>query len=126
MLRICMCIVIVLAATACSKHDTRDESVLYGTWVDGSHPADTLRFSRQNNQNIMEIIQSTGQTPYSALEYNYVDGKLGLVLIGAIHPNKVISSFTWKDQNKVFDILGYEIFPLISLPDAHLTYTRVK
>jgi hypothetical protein len=117
------CIITVLAL-ACSKHDTRDESVLYGTWVDSNNPGDTLRFVRENNQNVMQIIQTSGPTPYSELVYTYVEGKLGLLLIGASQPNKTINSFTWTQQNKSFDMEGYELYPLLSTV-THLTYKKV-
>ena len=127
MLRVYMgvCMAVGLLIAGCSKHDSRDESVLYGTWVNTSEPKDTLRFMRLDNQNIMQIIQTSGTTPFSELVYTYVEGKLGLVLVGANQLYKTVDSFTWTQQNQAFDIDGYQLYPLLPTVNR-LTYVRVS
>jgi len=130
MLRLCLVVSIVLAmlASACSKKDDDNETVLYGAWINSKAPGDTLQFMLKNNKNILRYNQSfnPGLPQYAEIEYRYKNGKLSAGVFGLAAPLRDINSFTWIEQNKKFDILGYQLYLFMSSSATHFTYIKVN
>jgi len=116
-----------LLAIACSKNDSDNASLLYGTWVKGAQTGDTLWFLRKGGKNIMRSNQSfnPGLTVYKEEEYAFKNGKLSRVLAPASSAFSHIDSFTWTQQGKEFEVLGYQLFMFMSSTLTKFTYTKV-
>jgi hypothetical protein len=129
MLRLFICLAIgwALLATACSKNNGDNESILYGTWVKGIQAGDTLWFMKKAGKNIMRSNQSfnPGLTVYTEEEYSFKNGKLARVLQAPSSALSQLDSFTWKRQGKEFEILGYQLFPFMSSTVTRFTYTKI-
>ncbi len=130
MLRLFIVVSIAFAmlATACSKNNDDNETVFYGTWINNNAPGDTLQFMRKNSKNILRFNQSLnpGMPLYLEIEYRYKNGKLSAAVFGSFEPIRDIDSFTWIQQNKKFDVLGYQLYLIMSSTVTHFTYTKVN
>ena len=126
-LLICLFMAFALLAIACSKNDNDNESLLYGTWVKGTQTGDTLWFLRKAGKNIMRSNQSfnPGLTMYKDEEYAFKNGKLSRVLAPVSSAFSHIDSFTWKQEGKEFEVLGYQLFLFMSSTLTKFTYTKV-
>ena len=122
---ICLSLAIACFCTACSKNDADNENIMYGTWVKGTHAGDTLVFMRKNGQDILKSNQSFNPNlpTYKESEFSYSNNKLSVALISS---KAEISSFAWKQQGKVFELNGYELFPFMSSTVSVFTYTKVN
>jgi len=126
-LLICLFMAFALLAIACSKNDSGNESLLYGTWIKGSQTGDTLWFLRKDGKNIIRSNQSfnPGLTMYKDEEYAFKNGKLSRVLAPVSSAFSHIDSFTWKQEGKEFEVLGYQLFLFMSSTLTKFTYTKV-
>ena len=126
-LLICLFMAFALLHAACSKNDNGNESLLYGTWIKGSQTGDTLWFLRKDGKNIIRSNQSfnPGLTMYKDEEYAFKNGKLSRVLLPVSSAFSHIDSFTWTQEGKEFEILGYQLFLFISSTLTKFTYTKV-
>ena len=66
-------IVFALIFSGCKKSDTQSETILFGTWVKGANPGDTLQFMRKNNKNILRYNMSfsAALTAFTEVEFRY-------------------------------------------------------
>ena len=121
-------IAMVMLVCACSKSNTGEESVLYGSWVNNGVPGDTLQFMHKNNRDVLRFNNSFNPTlpVYTEVAYTYKNGKLQVGLYGAGEPLKAINSFIWKQPSKEFDILGYQLYLFMSSSVTHFTYTKIN
>ena len=118
----------MLAAGCSSSNDPVNEASFYGMWVKGNQAGDTLQFMRKNNKNIMRGNMSFNASlpMYSEVEYKYINGKLAVEFAGAGSEMKVIESFTWKKEGKEFDILGFQLYLIMSSSVTHFVFTKVN
>lgn len=118
---------LALLGAACTKNNNNNESLLYGTWVKGPNTGDTLYFLRKDGKNIMRSNQSFNPslTAWSDWEYRYSNGKLSVALFGGTE-FRSLDSFTWLQQGKKFDVLGYQVFMFMSSSMTHFVYTKVN
>jgi len=129
MLRIVLIAIIacsLLAACAKSK-ENNNEPALYGAWVNSNLPTDTLWFTAKGGKNILRCNNSFNASApaYTELEYFFRDGKLSLALGGPSGTNRLIDSFTWKQENKQFDILMYQLYLFMSSSTTHGVYNKI-
>ena len=130
MLRLCLVVSIVFAllAAACSKKEDDNETVLYGVWINSKAPGDTLQFMLKNNKNILRYNQSFNPAlpQYAEIEYRYKNSKLSAAVFGPAASLRDISSFNWIEQNKKFDVLGYQLYLFMASSATHFTYIKVN
>ena len=121
-------IVFVLLAAACSKKDDDNETVLYGVWINSKAPGDTLQFMPKDGKNILRYNQSFNPAlpQYAKIEYRYKNGKLSAGVFGPAASLGDISSFNWIEQNKKFDVLGYQLYLFMASSATHFTYIKVN
>ena len=62
---------------------------------------------------------------YTELEYSFKDGKLAAAVFGPFSEMRTIDSFTWKQENKTFDILIYQLYSFISSSATHGVYIKI-
>jgi hypothetical protein len=118
-----------LLLTACTKSkNDNNEAALYGTWVNNNAPNDTLWFMNKGGKNILRYNNSfnTGAPMYSEAEYFFKNGELSFALGGPSGITRLIDSFTWKQENKEFDILIYQLYLFISSSSTHGSYTKIQ
>ena len=117
-----------MLAAACSKKDDDNETVLYGVWINSKAPGDTLQFMLKNNRNILRYNQSFNPalSQYAEIEYRYKNGKLSAAVFGSAASLRDIDSFTWIQQNKKFDVLGYQLYLFMASSASHFTYIKVN
>lgn len=101
-----ICTVIISCGKSNNSAASADETVFYGTWVKGSDAGDTLQFYRKNNKNIMHYNMSFNASlpAYDEVEYTVTDGKLAIKNHLGRNDYFPITSFTWKQYGKEFDI----------------------
>jgi len=119
-----------LLALACTKSKTDDtpEAALYGVWLNGNVPNDTLWFMNKGGKNILRYNNSfnTAAPVYAEVEYFFNNDELSFMLGGPSGISKLIDSFTWKQENKQFDILSYQLYAFISSSTTHGLYTKIE
>ena len=110
-------IVLCILSFACTKEASKNESVLYGTWVKGSNPGDTIWFIKKSSKHIVRYASSfnPNMPMYSENEYKYNDGKLSIKRF----PQQTdeyfpVTSFTWVQSGREFSIVNSELFPFLS------------
>jgi hypothetical protein len=122
---------VVLVFTGCAKNKTNDftgsESELYGVWVKGPNPGDTLEFMRKNNKNIMRRLElfNAGIPTYSEREYRYQDGKFGAKYYSSADDFYQINSFAWTQAGREFTLLAFQLLPIISSTTTWYTYRKI-
>ena len=123
----CIACLLALACTK-SKTDNNPEAALYGVWVNGNVPNDTLWFMNKGGKNILRYNNSfnTATPTYTEVEYFFKNGELSFELGGPSGISKLIDSFTWKQENKQFDILIYQLYAFISSSTTHGLYTKIE
>jgi len=118
-----------LLALACTKSKTGNnpEAALYGVWVNGNVSNDTLWFMNKGGKNILRYNNSfnAAAPAYTEVEYFFKNGELSFVLGGPSGIVKLIDSFTWKQENKQFDILIYQLYLFISSSITHGVYNKI-
>ena len=122
-------ITLALLLVACTKSkDGGNEAALYGVWVNGNVPNDTLWFMNKGGKNILRYNNSfnTAAPAYTESEYFFKNDKLSFALGGPSGIVKLIDSFTWKQENKQFDILIYQLYAFISSSTTHGLYTKIE
>ncbi len=119
-------ITLAFIISSCSKNND-DADILHGTWVKGSNFGDTLIFSRENGAYVLKYNMSFNPTlpAYHTSSYTYQDNKLKVDLYGSLIKTE-ISSFTWKQHGKEFEVLGYQLFPIMSSTGTKFTYTKIN
>ncbi|MGC3979215.1 MAG: hypothetical protein QM751_13890 [Paludibacteraceae bacterium] len=127
MLRSLICLMggILLLGSGCSKNNNSPESALYGTWVKGVAAGDTLWFMNKGGRNILRANMSfnPGLANYTEMEYSYVNNKLQVDMYGG--GLKDLDSFSWKEQNKSFELLGYQLYMFMSSTLTKFTFTKL-
>jgi hypothetical protein len=121
-------LITALLLGSCRKNNTADnEAVLYGAWVNTSHPGDTLHFINKNNKNILRYNVSLNAVhpAYEESEYSYADGKLSVAVFGAGTILHSINSFTWKQPGQRFEVQGIQLFMIMSSSSTYFTYRKV-
>ena len=123
----CLSIAAALLVIACSKNSDGNESVLYGRWSKGTNVADTLEFMNKGGKNILRFNGSFNPAvpATTEVEYSYKKGRLSVAVFGPGEAPREIESFTWKQQNKQFDILGFQLYIIMSSSTTHFTYTKI-
>ena len=113
---------------SCKKEKSGDESIFYGTWVKGTNVSDTLRFYQKSGRNIMAYNLSFNPSlpAPTEVEYFYNDGKLSFRYINFPNSTFSINSFVWKQFGNEFDILGYELFNIMSSTQTHFLYHKIQ
>ena len=116
------------------KREAADASSIYGTWViegdgPGREPADTLRFYRKDEKNLLAFY--TAGTPGSAwnpetiTEFATAGNKLQFKdYTGQSTNNMPVESFEWVN-NKEFSIKFHELLLYIS-SDYRVTYQKIE
>lgn len=118
-----------IAAGSCSKNKESKATELTGTWIKGSNAGDTLYFIEQNGKNILRYNASfnAGLPAFTEIEYRYVNRKLALKNFlaqpGSYYP---IESFRWLQQGREFEVLGYQLFPIMSSTITVFTYRKIN
>lgn len=128
MLRLIVCLsIMALLATACSKNNDGDESLLYGTWVKGANTGDTLWFMRKDGKNIMRSNQSFNPAlpAYTETAYRFKDGKLTKVLPITSSAFSGFDSFAWIETGKRFEILGYQLYMFMSSTATKFAFKKI-
>jgi len=117
-----------LLLAACTKSkDNNNEAVLYGVWVNSKAPMDTLWFMNKGGKNILRYNNSfnIAMPAYTELEYFFKNGELSIALGGPSGITRFIDSFAWKQENRQFDILIYQLYLFISSSTTHGVYTKI-
>lgn len=121
----------VLFTASCDKDaddDDTAEAVLYGIWVKGSNPGDTLVFSKKSGTNVMWMNLSMNPQFFAPAEreYRMENGKLQIMLgPGLQAPWHTIESFTWKTPGQQFEILGFHLYMTMSSSITKFTFNKV-
>ena len=123
----CIACLLALACTK-SKTGTNPEAALYGIWVNSNAPMDTLWFMNKGGKNILRYNNSfnVAAPAYTESVYFFKTDKLSFALGGPSGIVKLIDSFTWKQENKQFDILIYQLYAFISSSTTHGLYTKIE
>ena len=119
------CMLACILFAACSKNNDSDEQFLYGVWVKGNNPGDTLLFMNENGRHIFQFPASLSPAAagYTKLPYRYQKKKLYVQLTtDAEYP---LSSFTWKTEGRSFELQGNDLYPYMSSIAPKHTYTKV-
>ena len=122
-------ITLALLLAACTKSkDGSNEAALYGAWVNSNAPMDTLWFMNKGGKNILRYNNSfnVAVPSYTEVEYFFKNGELSFALGGPSGITKLVDSFTWKHENKQFDILIYQLYAFISSSTTHGLYTKIE
>jgi len=121
-------IVCMLLVAACSKSNSGNETIFYGTWVNSNAPKDTLQFTRRDGKNILRTNQSfnTSLPNNQETEYSFINGKLAVYVFGPNEAFNLVTSFAWIQEEKQFDILGFQLYPFMSSSTTHFTYTKIN
>ena len=117
---------IAVVAIACTKNNDISESSFYGTWVKGSNFGDTLIFAKENGINVLKYNDSFNPAlaMYDTVAYRYRNNKLRVAFYGTT--DREISSFAWKEEGKVFELLGYQLFPFMSSSVTKFEYRKIR
>jgi hypothetical protein len=123
-----LCAVTVLLAVASCSKSNNNSNTLQGVWVNENLPNDTLRFVQKFGKNILQVNMSFNPAlpTYTEYEYKFVDGKLWVALAPTASPDHPIDSFTWIDQGKKFEILGFQLYLFMSSSTTHFRYHKVS
>jgi hypothetical protein len=110
---------------SCSKPEASAgaEHELYGKWVMGPNPMDTIEFIRVGNRNIMRSWFPQGYMIYSETPYKFANEKLRLKYF-SIDEYRAISTFTWTQQGVEFQVAGFELYPFMSSTTI-FTYRKI-
>ena len=130
MFRFCCILVpvLLLLAPACTKKTAASsDSQLYGIWVNENGPGDTLRFMQVGSKNVLRMNASfnTPVPTYTDYEYSFTNGQLSLATAAPSGPWRLISSFTWLQQGKEFDVLAFQLYLFLSSSVTHGRYRRI-
>ena len=120
---------IVISAASCKKEQAANATLLTGTWIKGANAADTLYFRQNNGKNVLHynISFNAALPAFTEIEYSFQNGKLALKnFMAAQNDFYVIESFNWKQEGKEFEVLGYQLFPIMSSTQARFTYRKIN
>ena len=111
---------------ACTKSNNSSETFLYGTWVKGNNPGDTLLFMNENGRHIFQFpaALSSAMYGYTKRPYRYQQKKLYVQLASDIE--FPLSSFKWITEGKSFELQGNDLYPYMSSIAPKHVYTRVN
>jgi len=114
--------------SACTKNTENREAAMHGIWINSQLPNDTLWFANKNGKNILRYNNSFNPNApvYTESEYFFANGKLSFNLGGIAGTTRTIDSFIWKQENKQFDILIYQLYMFISSSTTHGVYTKIQ
>jgi hypothetical protein len=127
-LSLLLSIISVTVIASCSKKDAVNsgEGSLYGIWVKGSAPGDTLRFVNRNGINYM-LLNERGISQYPSshsIEYKYEDDKL--YVKDAYGGNFwQLHSFTWQERGLKFDVQAPELYWFVAVSPGNFTYRKI-
>jgi hypothetical protein len=118
-----------LTMASCKKGQEMENLLLTGTWIKGTNAGDTLYFTKTNGKNVLRYNASFNPAApaVTEIEYNYQNSKLSLRNFMATQDNfYILQSFSWKQEGKEFEVLGYELFPFMSSTQTRFTYSKVN
>jgi hypothetical protein len=121
-------IVLVSLLAACKKDVTQSESALYGTWVKGNQPGDTLQFLEKNRKHILRQNDSfnPAMPAYTEKEYKYQNGKLSIQLFAPFSEEfNPIDSFRWISFGREFTLQGIQLYIFMSSTQTYFTYRKL-
>jgi len=121
-------IYIAIVFISCKKVDTNAASTLYGNWINISKPNDTLHFMKKNNKDILRYNGSfnTGIPAYTEVEYIFRGSALSLKLYApALDEYYPVSSFTWKQLGREFEVQAIQLLPVLSSTLVYYTYRKI-
>jgi hypothetical protein len=120
----------MVSFSSCKKDKkSSTEGELYGTWVNRNSPGDTLIFMNKNQKNIVSINLSFNPTlpVRRELEYTYQDGRLDInTSMASSAPLQQISTFTWLEKGKVFEVNGFQLYLFMSSTLTKFVYVKIK
>jgi hypothetical protein len=120
----------ILACTfmSCNKNKSGNESIFYGTWVKGTNSWDTLWFYQKGGKNILAFNLSSNPALPAPTEVEYFYNNEKLSFRYPASPGSVfhIDSFNWTLFGKEFDILGYQLFNVMSSTQTHFRYNKIQ
>jgi hypothetical protein len=119
---------IALFTVACKKKRDSDAGILYGTWVKGTNAGDTLLFKTKSSKNVLfyNVSFNAAAPTYTETEFNYQNGKLYIAPFGLGSELNEISSFTWKQYGKEFEVQGIQLFSFLSSTQVMFNYKKIN
>ncbi|MEO5684187.1 MAG: hypothetical protein ABIQ88_16215 [Chitinophagaceae bacterium] len=123
-----LCLGTLLLAGACSSNDANDASQFYGMWTKGIQVGDTLQFMRKSDKDILRYNMSfnASVTAYQEVEYTYKNGKLAVQTFGPGSELRTLESFEWKQEGKEFEVLGYQLYVIMSSTLTKFNFKKIN
>jgi hypothetical protein len=123
------CLLATISFSSCKKDKYSTEEALYGTWVNRNAPGDTLVFMKKNQQHILVMNNSFNPSLPIKTEvgYTFKNDKLSVnTSVVSSAPLREISSFTWLEKGKTFEIKGFQLYLFMSSSLTKFVYVKVK
>lgn len=124
------CLLAIVSFSSCRKDKkSSTEEELYGTWVNQNAPGDTIIFLNKNNKNIVSVNLSFNPTlaVRKEMEYTFKDSRLDINTSPVSSaPLQQISSFTWIEKGKRFEIKGFQLYLFMSSSVTKFVYLKVN